>query len=92
MHDNTGSLVEKFDDHSINETELTPSIQTQTPEKQILASLPLDTSHDESVDNPMDASVILTSLSNITPPTNAPSSEIPVSLFKEKMKLIIVEL
>jgi hypothetical protein len=52
----------------------------------------LDTSHDESIDNPMDASVILTTLSNITPPTNAPSSEIPVSLFKEKMKLIIVEL
>lgn len=56
-----------------------PLIQVQTPDEQILASLPLDTSHDKSIDNPMDASVILTSPRNIAPPTNALSSEIPVS-------------
>jgi hypothetical protein len=64
-----------------------PPIQTRTSEEQIPASLPLDTSYDESIDNPMDASVILTSPSNIAPPTNALSSEIPVSFIQRKNEI-----
>jgi hypothetical protein len=47
-----------------------PSTQTQIKEEQIVASSPLNTLHEESIDNPVNTSVDLTSQITAATPTN----------------------
>jgi hypothetical protein len=64
-----------------------PSIQKQTTEESTLASLSLDTLHEESKDNPINVYVALTSPVNLVTPANTPSSEVVVSFIQKKNKI-----